>query len=188
MGNLTDFAKQELDRIGMTDNDRTGEDMNFCMRDHILRMIEEFEKEGHSGFSASYALSVLKRLLEFKPLTPLTGEADEWMDVYEDDKGRTVYQNVRLSTVFKNGEDGEAYDIDGKVFWEWFTDPDTGEKSKVYFTSKESATPVEFPYTQPDEPIYEFRPTEEDKHAEPENDPANTPTPLNTVQEVEANT
>jgi len=154
-----DHAKSELDRIGLGNNDLTGEDMDYHMREHILRMVDEFSKEGHSGFSASYALSILKKLLAFKPLTPLTGEDDEWMHVYDDDNGDPVYQNVRLSSVFK-GPDG-AYDIDGKVFWEWFTDED-GEKSKTYFTSKGSAVPVEFPYEKPDKPIYEYRESEDD--------------------------
>ena len=161
MGNMIDYAKSELDRIGLTDEDRTGEDIDFSMRTNILRMVEEFEKEGHSGFSASYSLSILKKLLAFKPLTPLTGDDNEWMDVYKNDVGETVYQNKRLSTIFKSESEG-AYNIDGKVFWEWFTDDD-GTKHKVYFTSSDSRVPVEFPYTPPDEPIYEYRPSEDEE-------------------------
>lgn len=158
MGNMTDFAKSELDRIGLGNNDRTGEDIDFHMRDHILRMIEEFEKEGHSGFSASYALGLLERLLAFKPLTPLTGEDDEWMDVYEEDDGDVVYQNKRMSSVFKSTKSG-AYDIDGIVFYDWCTNDD-GAKFKSYYTCYESRLPIEFPYTVPDKPIYKERESE----------------------------
>lgn len=174
---LRDFAISELDRIGLGNNDPTGEDMDYMMREHILRMVDEFSKEGHSGFSASYALAILKKLLAFKPLTPLTGEDDEWQHVYDDDDG-PVYQNKRLSSVFKSVSMG-AYDIDGRVFWEWYTDDD-GKKSKVYFTSKGSAVPVEFPYEPPEEPIYEYRPSEDDEYNEPED------TTTNTVEEVKA--
>jgi len=153
---MIDFAKSELDRIGMTDEDRTGDDMNFCLRDHILRMVDEFSEEGHSGSSASYALDILKKLLAFEPLTPLTGEDDEWTDVYEENDGTTVYQNKRKSSVFKTHLG--AYDIDGKVFWEWHTDEESGEKFKIYFSGNGSRMPVEFPYTTPDKPIYEYRP------------------------------
>jgi len=171
-----DHAKSELDRIGLGNNDLTGEDMDYHMREHILRMVDEFSKEGHSGFSASYALSILKKLLAFKPLTPLTGEDDEWQHVYDDDDG-PVYQNVRLSCFFKNAKG--AYDIDGKVFWEWATDDD-GNQFKMYFSGSGSSVPVEFPYTQPDEPIYEYRaPEEEDEYNEPD-------TTTNTVEEVKA--
>ena len=157
---MLDFAKSELDRIGMTSEDRTGDDINFCMRDHILRMVEEFSAEGHSGYSASYALGVLKKLLAFEPLTPLTGEDSEWTDVTAESGGNVMYQNKRLSSVFK--DNNSAWDIDGKLFWEWHTDEESGKKSKIHFSGSGCATPVEFPYTKPDEPIYEYRDSEAD--------------------------
>jgi hypothetical protein len=136
---IYDHAERELDLIGMTDDG----DMNGMMRKHILHMIEEFAKEGHSGFSASYAIQCLEKLLRFEPLSPLTGEDWEWFDVAEMSSG-PLWQNVRCSRVFKD-ENG-AYDINGKVFWEWYTDPETGEKHKSHFTSKDSRVPVTFPY------------------------------------------
>jgi len=149
---LVSYAESELDRIGMTDDD----DMNGMMRKHLLHMVKEFSEEGHSGFSASYALQCLEKLLRFKPLSPLTGEDDEWGDVSEV-SGEPMFQNKRCSSIFKHGKDGEAYDIDGKVFWEWYTDKETGEKHKSYYTGKGSRVPVTFPYTVPDKPIYEYR-------------------------------
>lgn len=155
MSNLLSYAEKEMDLIGLT-----GEaNMNGAMRKHLLHMIGEFADEGHSGYSASYAISTLKRLLCFKPLSPLTGEDDEWNEVSEI-SGYTHFQNKRCSSIFKDGKDGEAYDIDGKVFWNWYTDPDTNEKYKSYYTSRDSRVPVTFPYAVPDEPIYEFRESE----------------------------
>ena len=155
MSNLVSYAEKEMDLIGLTDEDG----MNGAMRKHLVHMITEFSGEGHSGYSASYAISCLKRLLSFKPLSPLTGEDDEWNEVSEM-SGYPHFQNKRCSSIFKEGKDGEAYDIDGKVFWDWYTDPDTKEKHKSYYTSKDSRVPVTFPYTVPDEPIYEFRESE----------------------------
>ena len=149
---LVQYAENELNRIGMTDED----EYNGMMRKHLIHMVKEFADEGHSGFSASYALQCLQKLLRFKPLSPLTGEDDEWTDVSEI-SGRTLYQNKRCGSVFREGKDGEAYDIDGKVFWEWYTDKETGEKSKSYYSGFESRVPVTFPYSVPDEPIYEYR-------------------------------
>ena len=138
MTTLIKYAESELDRVGMTaDNE---DEMNLAMRDHILRMVRIFSQEGHSGFSANYAILCLEKLLRYEPLSPLTGEDDEWMQVDEN-----LYQNKRCSRVFKD-EDG-AYDIDGIVFWEWYTDPETGEKFKAHFTCKDSRVRVEFPYT-----------------------------------------
>lgn len=137
---MLDFAKQELAQIGMDEN--TDDDMNKEMRDHILRMVEEFSEAGHSGFSASYAVGILSKLLAYEPLTPLTGEDWEWTDLdYDDDMAA---QNKRCSHVFKR-RDGTAYDSEGIVWWEWFTDDD-GSIHKSYFTSADSRVDITFPY------------------------------------------
>lgn len=154
MSNILAHAQRELDLIGMTED--SPDDMNRMMRKHILHMMQEFANEGHSGFSAHYAIGILTKLLEFKPLSPLTGEDDEW---FKHDYGvEPHYQNKRRSSVFKDSN-GECYDIDGKVFWEWSRgivgEDDTPHKS--YYTCRESRVPVTFPYTVPDKPIYEYR-------------------------------
>ena len=111
----------EFKAAGWLNDDMTYKDeMQGQICDHILKMLSLFGEEGHSGFSASYALQCLEKLLRFKPLSPLTGEEDEWGDVSEM-SGKPHYQNKRCSSVFKDGQDGEAYDIDGKVFWEGYT-------------------------------------------------------------------
>ena len=136
------YAEKELDLIGMSADSE--DEMNLAMRDHILRMIRVFSQEGHSGFSAAYAVSCLEKLLRYEPLSPLTGEDDEWTELdYDED---TTYQNKRCGRVFKDAN-GNAYDIDGIIFWEWYTDPETGEKYKSHFTCKDSRVPVQFPYT-----------------------------------------
>ena len=148
MSNILAHAKVELDRIGMTED--SADEMNRAMRKHILHMMKEFAKEGHSGFSASYAISILTRLMDFKPLSPLTGDDAEWNEV-----GEGHYQNKRRSSVFIDAN-GSCYDIDGRVFWEWYKDEE-GKASKIYYTSRESRVPVTFPYIVPDKPIYEYR-------------------------------
>jgi hypothetical protein len=151
MSNLLSHAKDELDRIGMTED--SPDEMNRMMRKHVLHMMQEFANEGHSGFSASYAISILTKLMDFKPITPLTGADDEWNNVgYSHDED--YWQNKRCSSVFKNA-DGTCYDIDGRVFWEWAGTKE--EPYKSYYSGGGSATPVTFPYTVPDKPIYEYR-------------------------------
>ena len=89
----------------------------------------------------------------------MTGADDEWCEPY-DDSG--TQQNKRNSTVFRD-VDGQAYWIDGRVFWNWYSAPDiyNGEPYKVYFTSRDSRVDIEFPWVQPDKPIYVFEPTKE---------------------------
>ena len=148
MSYLIEYAKRELDIIGLRED--SDDEMNVAMRNHILQMVEVFSEEGHSGFSASYAVAILKRVLAFKPLAELTGEDSEWQEVAED-----LYQNKRASDVFKDANG--AYWSQGIVFWEWFSSPDIddGKPYKTYFTSKDSRVPIEsFPWKMPDQPEY----------------------------------
>lgn len=125
---LTDFAKEELTRAGLFDKDS---DYGGALGPAILKMIEVFADEGHSGFSAGMAVNAFTKLARFEPLTPLTGEDDEWTEVEEG-----VFQNRRCSRIFK--DESGAYDIDGKVF---------REPSGACFTSRDSRVYIDFPYT-----------------------------------------
>jgi hypothetical protein len=136
-----DYAKRELDLVGMTED--SGE-CNVSMRNHILHMVEEFAKEGHSGFSASYAISCLEKVLRFEPLSPLTGEDSEWDDMSEYYE-KTYLINNRCTHVYK--DESGAWDVNGTVFYDWYVDKETGETYKSYFTNRKSRTPVTFPYT-----------------------------------------
>lgn len=126
--NLVEFAKSELERAGLFDK---GSDYGGMLGDAVLKMIEQFAEEGHSGFSANMAIRAFEKLARFEPLTPLTGEDDEWSEV---DGG--LWQNRRCSRVFKDA-DG-VYDAGGKVF---------REPSGVCFTSRDSRVYITFPYT-----------------------------------------
>ena len=130
---LVEFAKSELERI-KKDDDGLQEMANSA----ILEIVEKFTEQGHSGFSIYYVLSILDRILRFKPITPLTGEDDEWVEV-----GSGVYQNNRCSSVFKD-EDGFAHDNDAVVV------SDNG--GITWFHSKRFRKNITFPYTPPIHP------------------------------------
>ena len=146
---MVEYAERELDLLGMTEDSIN--EMSVMMRKHILHMVKEFAAENHSGMSAHYALTILTSLLAHKPLSPLTGADDEWMEI---DDG--LWQNKRASNVFKD-KDG-AYWGDGIVFWEIIKDnPEdiNGEPFKSYFTSRDSRVNIDsFPWTMPDKPEY----------------------------------
>ena len=115
--------------------------------------MDVFDGEGHSGSSAPYTINLFSKLASFEPIVPLTGEDWEWFD-----HGYSK-QNIRCSHVFKQPDrfDGQAYDIDAVIFWEWIEFE--GEVSKSYFTNSDSHQPITFPYTPKRE--YKFRPTEQ---------------------------
>lgn len=137
-----EYGRKELERIGYF---KEGDDpYNDAAANAILELLEVFDSQGHSGFSGSYVINAFNRLANFKPLSPLTGEDDEWNDIGYGDS----LQNKRYSAVFKNKEDGTAYNIEGKVF------TDDGE---TWYTCKDSSVNVTFPYVVPDKPEYVYR-------------------------------
>lgn len=133
---MINHAKRELAILQSEEEDELQEQINK----NILDIVELFLEQNHSGTSASYVVGILDRLLRFEPISPLTGEDDEWNHV-----GENYYQNKRCSHVFK--ENGQAIDINGKLF------SDDGD---VWYSNNESAIDIEFPYF-PTEPEYILR-------------------------------
>lgn len=137
---LVKHAEMEFLAAGwMNEYGEYDDEMQEMICDNILELLRVFSDQGHSGSTAPYAVNIFKKLAMFEPLVPLTGEDWEWNKI-----GENYYQNKRCSHVFKEG-DG-AYDIEGRIFWEWFTD-ENGESYKAYYTSNGSRVPVTFPYT-----------------------------------------
>ena len=126
-GNLLAHADRELPPAD-------GDEMQALMNQGLRELVLVFGTQGHSGFSANWARQSLEKLLAYEPLRPLTGEPDEWAEVADG-----VFQNKRWSRVFKQADrfDGQAYDIDAKVF---------REPSGACYTGRESMVPVVFPY------------------------------------------
>lgn len=140
--NLMAHAKRELALLRGPDFDPVEDGgMQDEIERCILDMVRVFSEQGHSGSSAAYTIGCIEKLLRFEPVTPLTGADDEWVEV-----GHGLEQNSRCGHVFR--ENGEAYDIEGRVFRE----PDGGA-----YTSRDSRVPVTFPYTPTTE--YIDRPT-----------------------------
>lgn len=153
MSNLHHHARAEFRAAGWTDEAGNYKDeMQQAICEHVLKLLDVFADEGHSGSSAPYAVGVFKKLAMFEPLVPLTGEDWEWSEVSDG-----VFQNIRCSRVFKQADrfNGQAYDIDGIVFYESYErplDPDEPGypgtyRGKSHYTSRDSMVPITFPYT-----------------------------------------
>jgi hypothetical protein len=155
MSNYNSHAMTEFRAAGWVDeNGKYCDEMQQAICEHVLKLLEVFDGEGHSGTSAGYAVHLFEKLAMFQPIFPLTGEDWEWNDVSEYG-GSAKYQNKRCSRVFKDN-DGRTYDIEGKVFWEWWVDED-GEKRKSHYTCSDSHIDIEFPYTPTREYVYRGR-------------------------------
>ena len=174
MSKLNEHARMEFKAAGWLDD--TGaylDEMQGAICEHVLELLTVFSNEGHSGSTAPYAIDMFSRLAKFHPIAPITGEDWEWHEVSER-MGSKCWQNKRCSSIFKD-EDGTAYDIDGKVFWEWAVSYDddgkpNGKAHKSYYTGRESRVPVTFPYVKPKEPIYEYRYSDATPQQPPQNE------------------
>ena len=136
---MEEFVKNEL--LILENNCKDDEEalkMQKLVTKDIMEIFEIFRSQQHSGFSASYIIELLDRLLRYIPVSPLTGEDDEWNKVeYTDD---ICYQNKRCPSVFKDSS-GKAYNVEGRAFSE--------DGGRTYFTSKDSKVYITFPYTVP---------------------------------------
>ena len=108
--NLIEHAKKELEIAGLFDKDS---DYNGMLGTAVMELIENFSKQGHSGHSASIVVDIFNKLAKYKPLSPLTGEESEWVNVEGPDGN--MHQNNRNSAVFKDSKDGKPYFIDAYV-------------------------------------------------------------------------
>lgn len=93
---IRDAARSELARCNFGEPDSTV----------MLQILDAFFDTWDSGGAVFVAANVLARLVKGLPLTPLTGDDSEWMEV-----GPNVWQNIRCGTVFRD-ETGRCYDID----------------------------------------------------------------------------
>lgn len=142
MSNLLEYAQNELDLIlqSCKDDEEAYKMQNIINKD-ILDIIKKFSNQGHSGFTAKYAIDKLNRLLDYKPITPLTGDDSEWAELdYGDD---IQFQNKRCPSVFKDKE-GKAYNVEAKVF--------SDDNGHTWFTSGDSREYITFPYNVPSVP------------------------------------
>lgn len=97
---IIEQAKDELRRANFGDEDSRV----------MIEILEKFFDQWDSGGAVHAVAPVLQRLIAGRPLTPLTGADDEWVD-----HGGGVFQNKRCGTVFKDPRFHEgklAYDID----------------------------------------------------------------------------
>lgn len=93
MSNFVEHAKRELSLLGNDDE----------FNNSIIKSIEAFASYGHSGGSASVAIPLLNDLLQFKNISPLTDNKNEWNEV-----GRNTWQSRRNPEAFSE-DSGKTY-------------------------------------------------------------------------------
>jgi hypothetical protein len=86
MSNLRYHAELELKAINAK------ELYDGMVEKAVLDLIDVFADQGHSGLSTSIVIGLFEKLALLKPLSPLTGEDDEWTEVSDG-----VFQNKRAA-------------------------------------------------------------------------------------------
>jgi len=99
MSSLVEHAQREMNLV----------ETDQWFIDGMVNVVKAFAEMGHSGGSASFAIPILNQLLQFKPLTPLTDDPDEWMEVTQGQ-----WQCKRDPSAFSN-DGGKTYLLMGEA-------------------------------------------------------------------------
>ena len=113
----------------------------------IMELIKKLNYKFYNGAKERYIANTFTKLVQSQPLTPLTGEDDEWMDATDPKSGFTLEQNKRCMSVFRRNKDNStATYLHGKLFSD-----DGGE---TWWSNPDSVILVTFPFTPPPHPEY----------------------------------
>lgn len=107
---LIEHAKRELELSGV-DEDIYGDMTSKA----VLELIEVFSNQRHSGASAYLVTHLFNELSQYKNLTPLTDDPDEWVD-HSDKSEDKIWQSKRNSEAFSNDE-GKTYYLLSERQW-----------------------------------------------------------------------
>lgn len=131
--------KYQMIQINKKDPSDSDNWYTFEIYKSVAELLITFSKQHHSGFSADLTINIFRKLTDGEPLSPLTGEKDEWV---KDSLTLNGCINKRCSLVFADDDTGKnAIFLNGYTFI---------DKDGNAFTSNLSSIKIEkFPYTIP---------------------------------------
>lgn len=103
-GNLAQHAWDELNRQGLFDPDG---DYGGMLGRAVYDLVCTFAEQGHSGCSARACVDLFRRVASFEPLSDLTTDPDEWLDVTDG-----LWQSRRMAAAFSQDR-GRTFRING---------------------------------------------------------------------------
>lgn len=98
--NLMEHAQHEMKLAGLYEPDA---DYGGMVPKAVEELVKVFQNQGHSGYSADTVLKVFEIVAQYKTLSPITSDPEEWQNVSEI-SGRPFWQSRRDPSVFS--EDG----------------------------------------------------------------------------------
>lgn len=157
---MIDWAKNEVDiakKIERGDKPEEEWDYGCACYESALKAFESLCGDGHSGFSIRITKSILDRLIDGKPLTPIEDTEDVWSNIADISglRGEVVnYQCKRMFSLFKYVyADGTVkYRDNNKCYCVSNEDPNAtwnnGFISDIYY----EMFPITMPYMPADKP------------------------------------
>lgn len=101
---MTDWAKREIEiacKRERGDKPESEWDYGCACYESAYKAFQSLAGDGHSGMSIGFTKSILNRLIEGKPLTPIEDTPDVWNEVTYKKDVRS-YQCSRMSSLFKD--------------------------------------------------------------------------------------
>lgn len=157
MSNMLDWAKREVEIACKKERGNSKEDefdYGCACYESALKAFESLLEDGHSGFSIKITQSILNRLLNGQPLTPIEDTDDIWIDSICSVKGVKTYQCKRMNSLFKDVyPDGtiKYQDINGSYCIN-ISNPTVGYSSSLVRDIIDKMFPITMPY-MPGNPI-----------------------------------
>lgn len=117
---MMEWAEREIEtaikREREADGTKEGEwSYGGACYESAFKAFKSLMEDGHSGFSISMTKHILNRLIDGKPLTPITDNDEDWGEIKQYGSGLPHAQCKRMSSLFKDiRQDGSAYyhDVD----------------------------------------------------------------------------
>ena len=151
MNNVESWAKREIElQLKECKNDWYSKNVLKC----AYKVYKKLCKQNHSGASIQLVKSVLDRLIDVKPLSPIEDTPDIWNDIIWDDAGTTVYQNKRYSGLFKNVYSDGTVTYNDVERWQCYDDSGFCFTSSLVNRCMDKLFPISLPYNPVSEKVY----------------------------------
>lgn len=109
--NLVRHARRELAIAGL---DSPDSDYDGMLGTAVLEIVGLFAKQGHSGRSAAAVVAIVEKLMRFQPLTALTDNPEDWIEVadglWQSRREAACFSRDGGATYKRNGEPGVTHD------------------------------------------------------------------------------
>lgn len=121
-----------------------------------LKAYKSLEEDGHSGMSIGFTKTILNRLIDHKPLTPIADTDDIWRFSHDIRKnGGKSYQCKRMSSLFKDvDKDGNVtYSDNNLCYCVDINNPNLTYSSSLVRCIIHEMFPITMPYMPSDKAI-----------------------------------